>query len=178
MLANPLADMHRLSVPFRKVRVLALHPIESLKLPTRDLAEVTVGIHWPFEAFRHIQAMAVTRRSHYFCSRPAAAAGAANEKYLVVLLNSPCCQRRLESFREIGGHPIVWERLPLDQQDVPAEAGKVGDAHERPFGALANIYQNSIRIALETLPRFQDGNVLDAVSISIVHEPSHVSTQR
>jgi hypothetical protein len=75
--------MHRLSVTFRKVRVLALHPIESLKLPTRDLAAVTVGIHWPFEAFRHIQAMAVTRRSHCFCSHPAAAAGAANEKNLV-----------------------------------------------------------------------------------------------
>jgi len=52
--------------------------------------------------------------------------------------------------------------LPLDEQNVPTKLGKIGNAHERPFGARANIYQNCFRIAPETLPRFQDGNVLDA----------------
>ena len=50
---------------------------------------------------------------------------------------------------------------------------EVGNTHERPFGARADIHQNGFRIAFQTLPRFEDWNVLDAVSLSLVHKPPH-----
>ena len=80
---------------------------------------MTIGIEWPLEPVRHIPAPAVARRSHHFCSHPATAAGAANEKNLVIRFRTEPLESCFDPIREIRSHPVVGCESTRESRDDP-----------------------------------------------------------
>lgn len=92
-----------------------------------------------------------------YCSHPAAAAGAANVKDLVPLSCSLGGERSREALRKILCDPILGKLCRSFSTSSLPRLERSGTPKKAHSTRIPHIDRHGLRIAFQTLPRFEDG---------------------
>lgn len=129
-----------------------------------------VSVESSLKTLGYVVTVAKPRSRHRLCRHPAAPAGPAYKKHVIIRAQTRRLERSIDAVCKLWIDLTARERLPFDRHNLAPKARQVWNTNERPLGSRSHIDKRSSRISFQLFPHATDWNVLDMDKLNFVHE--------
>lgn len=130
---------------------------------------MAIGVEWPLESIRHVEALSVALRCHGLGCAQAAYPGSAQEIEAPRAIRADPVKLALQVSDEVAIRPAVWKALPLHEQHPLSDGCQIWQPYERPFCSCPHIDQNRPLVFLKARPDVLDGRIPYLSRLTVTH---------